>query len=155
MAKGEIKLAYRGLMEYIMGLRSYFKSRYPDYFVSGSVYQGYMDMSYFSFIPGSLQNRKLKIAIVFIHDTLSFEVWLAGYNREIQSKFRKFFKESNWSKYRIPSKINGADSILECTLVENPDFSDLESLTKQIENGTLKFIKDVTDFLSENPKSQI
>ena len=150
LEKGDIKEAYRGLMEYIMGLRSYFKNKYPDYFVSGSIYYGYMDMTYFSFIPESLKRRKLRIAIVFIHDTCRFEVWLAGYNKQVQTKYWKLVKEIDWNKYRIPSTTKGVDSIIEYILVDNPDFSDLDTLTKQIERGTLKFIKDVENFLSKH-----
>jgi hypothetical protein len=149
MEKGDIKKAYRGLMEYIMDLRTHFKNKYPDYFVSGSIYYGYMDMTYFSFSPESLKSKKLKIAIVFIHDTFRFEVWLAGYNKQIQTKYWKLFKESDWNKYRIPSTTKGVDSIIEFILVDNPDFSDLDTLTKQIEKGTLKFIKDIENFLSK------
>ncbi len=150
MEKGDIKKAYKGLMEYIMELRLYFKNKYPDYFVSGSIYHGYMDMSYFSFFPESLKIRKLKVAIVFIHDTFRFEVWLVGYNKRVQTKYWKLFKESDWNKYRIPSTTKGVDSIIEYSLVENPDFSDLDTLKKQIESGTLKFIKDIEDFLSKH-----
>jgi len=148
--KGDIKEAYKGLMEYIMNLRIHFKNKYPDYFVSGSIYHGYMDMTYFSFFPESLKRRNLKIAIVFIHDTIKFEVWLAGYNKQIQTKYWKLFKESDWNKYHIPSTTKGVDSIIEHTLVDNPDFNDLDTLTKQIERGTLKFIRDVVTFLSKN-----
>jgi hypothetical protein len=150
MEKGDIKEAYKGLMEYIMELRSYFQNKYPDYSVSGSIYYGYMDMTYFAFFPESLKLRKLKVAIVFIHDTYRFEVWLAGYNKQVQTTYWKLFKESDWNKYRIPSTTKGVDSIIEYVLVENPDFSDLNTLTKQIERGTLKFIKDVEDFLSKH-----
>ena len=45
LEKGAIKEAYKGLMEYIMDLRTHFKNEYPDYFVSGSIYYGYMDMT--------------------------------------------------------------------------------------------------------------
>ena len=150
LEKGDIKKAYKGLMEYIMNLRLYFKNKYPDYFVSGSIYYGYMDMTYFSFIPESLKRQKLKIAIVFIHEKFRFEVWLGGYNKNIQTKFWKLFKESNWNKYRIVSPAKGVDSIIEYILVDNPDFSDLDTLTKQIERATLKFIKDVERFLSKH-----
>jgi hypothetical protein len=148
LEKGAIQKAYKGLMEYIMGLRTYFKNKYPDYFVSGSIYYGYMDMTYFSFFPESLQNRKLKIAIVFIHELCRFEVWLAGYNKQVQSKYWKLLKDSDWKKYHLVSTTKGADSILEFVLVDNPDFSDLEPLTEQIESATLAFIKDVEGFLS-------
>jgi len=150
LEKGDIKKAYKGLMEYIMGLRTHFKNKYPDYFVSGSIYYGYMDMTYFSFYPKSFKHRKLKIAIVFIHDTCRFEVWLAGNNKQVQSKYWKLFKESDWNKYHIVSTTKGVDSIVEYILVDNPDFSDLDTLTKQIERATLKFIKDVERFLSKH-----
>lgn len=149
MEKGEIQEAYKGLMNYIMELRVYFEKKYPDYFVSGSVYYGFMDMTYFSIIPESFKRRKLKVAIVFIHDTCRFEVWLAGQNKQIQSKYWKMFKESDWNKYRIPSTTKGVDSIIEYSVVENPDFKDLDTLTQQIESGTLKFIQDVEEFLSK------
>jgi hypothetical protein len=107
-----------------------------------------MDMTYFSFFPISLKRRHLKIAIVFIHDTFRFEVWLAGYNKQIQTKYWKLFIESDWNKYHIPSTTKGVDSILEFILVDTPNFNDLDTLTKQIEKGTLKFIKDIENFLS-------
>jgi hypothetical protein len=147
--KGSISKAYKGLMEYVLNLRTYFKNKYPDYFVSGSVYFGYMDMTYFSFYPQSLGQRKLKVAIVLIHESMRFEVWLAGYNKQVQSKYWKIFKESNWNKYHIVPTTKGADSILEHLLVDDPDFRDLDKLTKQIERGTMKFIEDVEGFLSK------
>ena len=105
-------------------------------------------MTYFSFFPESLKLRELKVSIVFIHDTFRFEAWLAGYNRSVQTKYWKLFKESSWKKYRIPPTTKDVDSIIEYTLVDKPDLSDLDTLTKQIESGTLKFIKDIENFLS-------
>jgi hypothetical protein len=146
LKKGYIQEAYKGLVGYIMDLRVYFKNKYPEYFVSG-IYQGYMDMTYFSFSPESLKRRKLKIAIVFRYDTFRFEVWLAGNNKNIQNKYWKLFSESDWNKYYIPPTTKGVDSITEYILVDNPDFSDLDNLTNQIETGTLKFINNVENFL--------
>ena len=57
------------------------------------------------------------------------------------------FKEMDWNKYHIPPTTKGVDSIVEFILVENPDFSDLDNLTKQIEAGTLEFINNVENFL--------
>jgi hypothetical protein len=37
---GDIREVYRGLMEFMMNLRSHFANNYPDYFVSGNVYAG-------------------------------------------------------------------------------------------------------------------
>jgi hypothetical protein len=150
LAKGAIQKAYKGLMEYIMGLKTHFQSKYPDYFVSGSIYYGYMDMTYFSFFPKAIQDRKLKIAVVFVHETCRFEVWLAGYNKQVQEKYWKLFKESGWNEYQVVPTTEGVDAIVEHVLVENPDFGELDALTKQIEGATLKFIGDVEGFLSKH-----
>jgi hypothetical protein len=149
LAKGAIQQGYKGLMEYIMGLKTYFQTGHPDFFVSGNIYYGYMDMTYFAFSPEIFKQRKLKIAIVFIHETFRFEVWLAGQNKQVQSKYWEMFKESAWNKYQLVPTTQGADSILEHVLAANPDFGDLDGLTKQIETGTLEFVRDVEGFLVE------
>lgn len=147
MKKGVIREAYRGLMEYLMGLRTHFQKEFPEYTVSGNLYPGYMDMTYFSVVPDTFRRRKLKVAIVFLHETCSFEAWLAGSNKQVQAHYWMMFQESGWNRYRMPETIRGADSILEYTLAERPDFYDLISLTAQIESGTREFIRDIEDFL--------
>ena len=105
-------------------------------------------MTYFSLFPESLKRRKLKIALVFIHDRFRFEVWLSGSNRNVQSKYWKLLKESDWNKYHLASNPKGVDYVIDHILINNPDFSDLDTLTRQIERGTLEFIRDVEGFLS-------
>ena len=85
LAKGIIQQAYRGLMDYFSDLRTHFQKRFSETEVSGGVYFGYMDMTYFAVIPAFLKQRKLKIAIVFLHEAFRFEVWLSGYNRQVQA----------------------------------------------------------------------
>lgn len=150
LKKGAIQAAYRGLMEYMLSLKTHFEKKHPDFLESGSIYFGYMDMTYFPLFTKSLKRQKLKIAVVFHHETFRFEVWLSAVNKQVQAEYWKLFKESGWNKYHAPSTLKGADSILEHALVENPDFSDLDALTQQIETGTLKFIKDVENFLTEH-----
>lgn len=150
LEKGFVQKAYRGLMEYMMALRTYFMNRYPESFVSGSLYYGYMDMTYFSFIPESMKDLKLKPAIVFIHEALRFEIWLAATNKQVQANYWKLFKDDGWDKYRLVPDTKGYDAILEHVLVETPDFSDLDNLTRQIEAGTLQFIRDAEAFLLEH-----
>ncbi len=147
LQKGQIQKAYRGLMDYILGLKSYLKKKYPDYYVSGNIYYGYMDMTYFSFTPESLKQRKLKIAIVFNFDAFRFEIWLGGYNKQVQNEYWKLFKNSDWNTYHLVSNTKDVDAIIENVLVERPDFSDVDSLTKNIEKATLEFIKDIENFL--------
>ena len=147
LGKGTIQRAYRGLMEYMMGLRTFLGNKYPDFTVSGSIYYGYMDMTYFSFFPKSFKAHNLKIAVVFIHEAFRFEVWLAGSNKQIQTKYWGMIKESGWKKYLLVPTTQGVDAIIEHVLVEDPDFSDPDALTGQIERRTLAFIRDVEDWL--------
>lgn len=149
---GIIQKAYRGLMGYITDLKTHLKNKYPEYFVSGGIYYGYMDMTYFSVIPESFKQRNLKIAIVFIHEKCRFEVWLAGFNKQVQTTYWKLFKESGWNQYQLVPTTKGFDSILEYVIVDQPDFNTPDTLTEQIESGTLKFIQDVEGFLSNLKK---
>ena len=71
---------------------------------------------------------------------------MAGSNKPVQEKFWKLINESGWNKYQIVSTVEGADSIVEYILVDNPDFNDLDALTAQIERKTMMFIKDVEGF---------
>jgi hypothetical protein len=149
LEKGVIQKAYQGLMDYMMSLKNHFTNKYPDFPVSGSIYYGYMDMTYFSIFPKSLKERDLKIAIVFLYDVFRFEIWLSGKNKQVLAKYWKIIKENNWDNYKILAPEKGVDSILEHILIDNPDFSDLEVLTKQIDKGTLKFIQNIESFLNQ------
>lgn len=149
LGKGMIQKAYQGLMEYMTSLKKYFTNKYSDFSTPGSIYYGYMDMTYFSISPKSLKDRDLKIAIVFLYDTFRFEIWLSGKNKQVLSKYWKVFNKNNWDKYKIVEPVKGVDSIVEHILVDNPDFSDLDALTKQIDKGTSMFIKDIEGFLSK------
>ena len=149
LKKGAVQKAYQGLMQYMLSLKNHFSTKYPDFAVSGSMYSGYMDMTYFSVVPKSLKDRELKIAIVFVYDAFRFEVWLSGRNQQVLAKYWKIIKDRGWDKYQLAAQGKWADSILEHVLVDNPDFGDLAALTRQIEQGTLKFIQDVERFLSK------
>lgn len=148
MQLGVIPTAYRGIMEYMLGLKAYLQAEYPEYNVSGSIYFGYMDMSYFSFFSDSLQQRKLKTGIVFIHESCQFEAWLFGVNKQVQKQYWQIIKDSGWNQYLLVPTTHGEDAILKHVLTENPDFDDLDAVTEQIENGVLKFIQDVEEFMS-------
>lgn len=54
LKRGAIQRAYRGLMEFMLALRSSFEKKYSQYSVPGSLYTGYMDMTYFSIVSETL-----------------------------------------------------------------------------------------------------
>lgn len=149
LEKGSIQRAFLGLMEYMMSLKNHISNKYPDFSTPGSLYNGYMDMTYFSIIPKSLKDTDLKIAVVFLYDAFRFEIWLSGKNKRILAKYWQIISKSNWNKYKIVEPTKGVDSIVEHILVDTPDFSDLEALTKQIEQGILKFIQDIESLLAK------
>ena len=151
MKRGLINQAYKGLMAYMYSVKTHFKNKYPEFYISSSLYFGYMDMTYFSIVTASLKTRKLKIAVVFVHQEFCFEVWLAGVNKKVQREVWQLIKDSGWNKYRLVPSTQGADAILEHAIVENPDFSDLDRLTKQIEEETTKFITAIDKFFSQYP----
>jgi hypothetical protein len=148
MQLGVIPRAYRGIMEYMLGLKAYLQAEYPTYNVSGNIYFGYMDMSYFSFFSYSLQQRKLKTGIVFIHESCQFEAWLFGVNKQVQKQYWQLIKDSGWNQYPLVATIRGEDAILKHVLTPNPDYDDMDAVTEQIEKGSVKFIQDVDEFMS-------
>lgn len=144
---GNIPKAYQGLMGFMKNLRTYFINNYPVDYVIGSIYSGDMTITYFPFTPRTLKEQKLKIAIVFNHQKIRFEIWLAGQNKQIQKKYWEIFKGSDWKMYHIPSTIDDGFSIVDNILVENPNFDDLDTLTEQIETRTIEFIKEIIKVL--------
>ena len=148
LQNGQVQKAYQGIMSYIQGLKNHLKHSYPGYSVSSNLYPGLMDMTYFSFTPPELKSKGLKIAIVFVYQTFCFEVWLSAMNKKIQQRYWDRVKDRPYLPYRLVPTVQGYDSILEHTLIHQPDFIDLDALTQQIERGTLKFIEDVIGILS-------
>jgi hypothetical protein len=149
---GSIQKAYKALLHYMLALRTHFGNKRPNASFSG-LYQGYMDMTYFALVSPALKHLGLKIAIVFNYEAFRFEAWLAGTNRQIQRKYWELVKNSRWTDYRVVTPAKGVDSILECTLAENFDLSDPDSLTESIEEKAGKFIDDVEAFLSNQKTS--
>ncbi len=149
LKQGHIQKAYKGIMTFMAGLKLYLEKNYPDYF-SSALYFGYMDMSYFAFTPMDLKQKKLKIAIVYLHEQSRFEVWLGGSNRKVQAKYIELLSRVNiGNKFRLSQVQPGIDSIIEMTLVQQPDFDDRQALMEQIELGIIAFVSHARSLLSD------
>ena len=148
--KGHIQKAYTGIMAFMASVKSYLTDKYPD-FSTSSLYFGTMDMTYFAFTPIHLKEKKLKVAIVFLHEACRFEVWLAGSNRKIQSKVINQLSKKNLGEYQLSRVSPGIDSIIESVLVEKPDFDMPDALRYQIEEKTIEFIEEMTLLLNQLP----
>ena len=147
LSAGKVQKAYRGIVQFMMQLQTRQKTEHPEIDVSG-LYQGYMDMTYFSFTPKTLSDIGLKIAIVFLHESFSFQVWLSARNRKIQEKFINLLKQKGWNPAEISTVGPGIDSIVENELVSEPDFEDPTTLSNQILKGTLEFARKIETFLA-------
>lgn len=147
LRKGEIQKAYKGIMNFMTDLKAHLEGKkYPDY-VASALYLGYMDMTYFAFTPSILKDKKLKVAIVYLHEEYRFELWLAGKNRQIQADYIDMFSHKNIERYTLSQIQPGVDSIISSTIVEQPDFDHPEKLKKQIEVKTIEFVEDIKTML--------
>ncbi len=138
--------AYRGILGFMMSLRTQFSHDHPQW-VIGSLYQGMMDISFFSITTQQLQEKKLKIALVFHHPETRFELWLCGRNKQIQSKYLNLLAHVPLGKYHLSTP--DTDAILTSVILTSPDFDHPETLTSQIEKSTVDFIRDMQPFISD------
>ncbi len=146
LGKGHIQKAYRGIMTFMSDLRAYLENNHPDH-TTGALYFGYMDMTYFAFTPAALKDRKLKIAIVFLHEACRFEAWLAGNNRQTQAETIATLSRKNTGRYALSQIQPGVDSIIAWPVAEAPDFDWPEELKKEIETKTMGFVGDMMAML--------
>jgi hypothetical protein len=146
LSKGQIQKAYKGIMTFMSEMSSYLEKSYPDYTLS-ALYYGYMDMTYFAFTPAGLRNKKLKIAVVYLHEQNRFEAWLGGSNRKVQAEYIELLSLKNIGKYKLSQVYPGVDSIIESVMVEQPDFDESEELKKQIERMIVEFANDMSALL--------
>lgn len=149
LQQGAIQRAYRGLMDYFQELKAGFREKAPTYTISGSLYPGYLDMTYFAIFPPSFKEHNLKIAVVFHHTAFRFEAWLSGVNKSVQEEYWNLIRDSGWDKYRLAPAVRDYDYIIECFSAAEPDFNDKKALTDQIVSATLEFIQDIESFLAQ------
>ncbi len=145
LQEGEIQAAYRGILEFIGKLRADFvkRSRYD----TGNIYQGYMDMTYFSLTTKALKDNGLKLAVVYLHEKGAFEVWLSARNRDMAGKFRTVLSSGNFDKAAVFHEEDNQDAIIECKLTASPDFENQAALIDIIEQGVEKFEAAINDLI--------
>jgi hypothetical protein len=146
LQQGEIQVAYKGIMDFLGVLRAEFINKYSHYDVGG-IYQGYMDMSYFSIRNKLLKEKSLKIAIVYLHQVGSFEIWLSAQNRKIAKDYGTLISNSFTDSDNLFHDVNNPDAILECILVLKPNFENQAALIDTICQGFKSFMTTVIDEL--------
>lgn len=145
LQQGSLQRAYRGILTFMGDLNRRWKQKHPEWVV-GSVYPGYLDMTYVPITPPTLKEHGLKIAFVYLHRENRFEVWLAANNRTIQNNFIHYLQHKT-----LPFKLTppgpGVDSILIEPMADRPDFDESEAFMLHIEETILDFVEEVTKLL--------
>ncbi|GEM_PF-211773 len=121
LSEGRIQRAYKGIMGFMAGLKAALETRLPEHAAS-ALYFGYMDMTYFAFTPAELKNKKLKIAVVYLHEENRFELWLAANNRQIRAEVIERLRHKNTGAYVVSQAGAGVDSIIASAVAGQPDF---------------------------------
>tara|TARA_R110000868_G_scaffold147163_1_gene368409 strand:+ start:3438 stop:3926 length:489 start_codon:yes stop_codon:yes gene_type:complete len=142
--KGDILIAYNELVKFVMKLRTVFIKNLCGQYTFTGILHGYMDYTYFYYSNDFLKSKNLKLGLVLNHLEMRFEVWLLGNTKPIQKKYWELLKRTKWNKDKT---VMPKYSILEAPLVENPDFNNLNALTKEIENGMIKVSDDILGYL--------
>jgi hypothetical protein len=142
LRKGDIQKAYKGIMTFMTGLKTYLENKHMDFSASG-LYFGYMDMTYFAFTPPELKQHSLKIAIVYLHEQNRFAAWLSGANRKVQAETIEMLKGKENLDFQLSEVSPGVDSIIEMQIVEKPDFDHPEELRQAIESKVIDFSESI------------
>lgn len=147
--QGELQTAYKGIMDFMGQLRAAFTASEPEISVGGSLYQGYLDMTYFSLTTDLLREKGLKVAVVYLHDKKAFEAWLSARNRTILARYRPIFDDMILDEVEVFHDETNQDAILECLLTDSPDFDRPDRLLAELVSGTEKFIAAVQKIVSK------
>ena len=142
--KGDILIAYKELVKFVMKLRTDFNKSLSDQYSFAGILHGYMDYTYFYYSNDFLKGKKLKLGLVLNHLEMRFEIWLLGNTIPNQKKYWELLKTTKWNKDKMEMP---KYSILETILVENPDFNNLNVLTEQIESKMIKVSDEILDYL--------
>ena len=148
MKKGDIAVAYQGLMKFMLSLRSHLKATHPDFYSSGNFYQGNLDLTFFSVTPPALKKRNLRVSVVFLHKPVEFRLWLGGRNKKTHAEYWEVFAKKRLKKYQVAQSAEASDFLVEANAAPNPDFKDLQKLQSQIERAFRGFTKDMERYVS-------
>ena len=146
LQRNDLQLAYKGILEFMSKLRADFIKRYPQY-DAGSMYPGYLDMSYFSLSTQSLKDKGLKLAVVYLHQSSHFEVWLSAKNRAILKTYAPAVGRILADTPALFHDAGNQDALVEAALASASDFDYPAALIDTIEQGVAMFVAAVTSHL--------
>ena len=147
VADARLPRAYRGILSALVQFQAAWKAAHPSDSI-GALYQGYMDMSFVAFAPASLAEKRLKISLVFLHDTGFFSLWLAAGNREIQKRVSEALRLAPLGTYSLCTLEPGVDAIIASDVPKPYGFDESEALTKELVAAAEAFTRDMISLIS-------
>lgn len=82
-----IQDCYQHTIQALKYICSKLEEEMTNYHFMNRFVENQMNFSYFQLTNDSLKNKKLKIQVIFVHKTCTFEVWISGYNRKTQKNY--------------------------------------------------------------------
>lgn len=142
-ASGEVQKTYQSLVGVVQDLRTEFKKAYKGKYSVANVLHGYIDFTYFYLQNDYLKKHRLKLAIVFNHQEVRFELWLLGQTKDVQINFWEKLKGEQWvNEDSMPEW-----SIFEIVMIDNPDFDGTKQLTESIQSTFIEFSNEIFEVL--------
>lgn len=90
-----IQESYQYILKFIKYISSNLEKDMINYSFMNRVVENKMDFTYFQMTNNFFKELGLRIQVVFIHKTCTFEVWLSGYNRKIQTDYYAKLSKTN------------------------------------------------------------
>jgi hypothetical protein len=117
MRTGVVPRVYQKIIKSMQELRRFLEAQDSN-LVTWTLYQGYLDMTYFAITTPHLQSKKLKIAVVYQHENNTISLWLAAANRKLQAHYWHFFRDHPVEGYHLSQLAPGCDAIIERDVIQ-------------------------------------
>lgn len=142
----DLPRAYRGILSALMAFKASWESAHSEDSV-GALYQGYLDMSFVAVAPAVFGTRRLKISLVFLHDTGLFSLWLTAGNRAIQAQTSQELAKKPLGIYSLCELKPGVDAIISQDITSPYAFDEPERFTAQLIMAAERFLSDMKALL--------
>ena len=144
--EGDLPHAYRGILSALMAFKAGWEIAHPEDSV-GSLYQGYLDMSFVAVAPAVFGARRLKISLVYLHESGVFTLWLTAGNRAIQAQTSQELAKKPLGSYSLSELKPGVDAIVSQDITPPYNFDEPERLTARLIDSAEQFLFDMKSLL--------
>ncbi len=142
-SSGELQRTYQDLVGVVQNLRTEISKRYETEFSVAAILHGYIDFTYFYLQNEYLKRKKLKLALVFNHHNVSFELWLLGQTKDVQIQYWNKLRGAKW----VNPEAMPAYSVFEAPLLVAPDFDDAVKLTETVCSQFELLLQEILELL--------